>query len=64
MNSPRPEMSAEEMRRHLAEVGERLAREGLTGEIVLAGGAVMVMALHARGGSGLIDAVFATEAVE
>ena len=55
-------MSAEEMRRYLAEVGMHLSDRGLTGEIVLAGGAVMVMALHARGGSRDIDAVFATEA--
>ncbi|MGZ6270052.1 MAG: hypothetical protein ACXWMU_05745 [Candidatus Limnocylindrales bacterium] len=55
-------MTAEQMRRHLAEVGERLAAKGITGEIVLAGGAVMVMALHARGGSRDIDAVFAKEA--
>jgi predicted nucleotidyltransferase len=55
-------MSAEEMRRHLAEVGTHLSDRGLTGEIVLAGGAVMVLALHARGGSRDIDAVFATEA--
>ena len=54
----RREMTDAEMRRHLAEVGEHLAARGLTGEIVLAGGAVMVMALHARGGSSDIDAVF------
>jgi hypothetical protein len=37
----RREMSDAEMRRHLAEVGEHLAARGLTGEIVIAGGAVM-----------------------
>ena len=55
-------MTDAEMRRHLAEVGEHLAARGLTGEIVLAGGAVMVMALKARGGSSDIDAVFEREA--
>jgi len=54
----RREMTDEEMRRYLTEVGEHLAARGITGEIVLAGGAVMVMALHARGGSNDIDAVF------
>lgn len=62
VRQPRPEMSAEQMRRYLTEVGDHLAAKGLIGEIVLAGGAVMVMALHARGGSSDIDAVFAKEA--
>lgn len=55
-------MTGTQMRRYLTEVGERLAARGRTGEIVLAGGAVMVMALHARGGSRDIDAVFIREA--
>ena len=55
-------MTDEQMRRYLAEVGNRLEARGLVGEIVLAGGAVMVMALHARGGSRDIDAVFVKEA--
>jgi len=55
-------MTDAEMRRHLTEVGEHLTARGLTGEIVLAGGAVMVMALKARGGSSDIDAVFVREA--
>ena len=50
------------MRRYLEDVGSKLAARGLTGEIVLAGGAVMVMALGARGGSLDIDAVFTAEA--
>lgn len=62
MQKPQPEISGEQMRRYLTEVGARLAARGLTGEIVLAGGAVMVMALQARGGSRDIDAVFAKEA--
>jgi len=62
MRQPRPEMTGEQMRQYLTEVGARLAARGLTGEIVLAGGAVMVMALRARGGSRDIDAVFAKEA--
>jgi len=45
-------MTGDQMRQYLAEVGQRLAARGLTGEIVLAGGAVMVLALRARGGSG------------
>lgn len=58
----RREMTAEQMRAYLAEVGQRLYARGITGEIVLAGGAVMVMALRARDGSGDIDAVFSREA--
>jgi predicted nucleotidyltransferase len=58
----RREMNDAEMRRYLVEVGEHLASRGLTGEIVLAGGAIMVMALKARGGSNDIDAVFEREA--
>ena len=57
----RREMTGAEMRRHLKEVGARLAAQGITGEIVLAGGAVMVLALRARGGSRDIDAVFQGE---
>ena len=62
MQEPRPAMSGEQMRQYLTEVGAHLAARGLTGEIVLAGGAVMVMALNARGGSRDIDAVFTREA--
>jgi len=62
MPEPRPAMTGDEMRQYLAEVGAQLAARGLEGEIVLAGGAVMVMALGARGGSRDIDAVFAKEA--
>jgi predicted nucleotidyltransferase len=51
-------MTDAEMRRYLTEVGQHLDALDITGEIVLAGGAVMVMALHARGGSNDIDAVF------
>lgn len=62
MRQPRLEMSGEQMRQYLTEVGVRLAARGVIGEIVLAGGAVMVLALHARGGSRDIDAVFTKEA--
>jgi predicted nucleotidyltransferase len=62
MREPRPAMTGEEMRQYLTEVGAWLAARGLDGEIVLAGGAVMVMVLRARGGSRDIDAVFAKEA--
>jgi len=62
MNTPRPEMTAEQIRRYLTEVGAHLAVKSITGEIVLAGGAVMVLALHARGGSRDVDAVFTREA--
>lgn len=55
---PRPEMTAAEMRAYLTEVGAKLAAQGIEGEIVLAGGAVMVMVLAARGGSHDIDAAF------
>ena len=50
------------MRRNLTEVGEHLDPRDITGEIVLAGDVAMVMALHARGGSNDIDAVFTHEA--
>jgi predicted nucleotidyltransferase len=62
MKPVRREMTNEEMRRYLAEVGDLLAAQGATGEIVLAGGAVMVMVLRTRGGSRDIDAVFVREA--
>lgn len=62
MRQPRPAMTGDQMRQYLAEVGARLAARGLTGEIVLAGGAVMVLALRAREGSRDIDAVFVKEA--
>jgi len=58
----RREMTDAEMRRSLTEVDQHLDARDITGEIVLAGGAVMVMALHARGGSNDIDAVFTHEA--
>lgn len=61
MTSPEPEMTAEHMREYLGDVGERLLAVGVSGEIVLAGGAAMVLALHARGGSRDIDAVFTRE---
>ena len=62
MRTPNPAMTDEQMRSYLTEVGARLEARGLVGEIVLAGGAVMVMVLHARGGSRDIDAVFVEEA--
>ena len=62
MSPVRREMTDAEMRRYLTEVGQHLDARDITGEIVLAGGAVMVMALHARGGSNDIDAVFTHEA--
>ena len=61
MTAPQPEMTAEQMREYLGDVGELLLASGVTGEIVLAGGAVMVLSLHARGGSRDIDAVFTRE---
>lgn len=62
MTSPEPEITASQMRQYLTEVGTILARGRVTGEIVLAGGAVMVLALNSRGGSRDIDARFAKEA--
>ena len=61
MASPQPEMTAEQMRSYLTAVGAILAAKKITGEIVLADGAVMVMALRARGGSRDIDARFSKE---
>ena len=62
MDAPSPELSGDAMRDLLAEVGQLLDAQGLEGEIVLAGGAVIVMVLAARGGSRDIDAVFVAEA--
>jgi predicted nucleotidyltransferase len=61
VTSPQPELTAEQMHEYLGDVGQRLLAKGVTGEIVLAGGAVMVLALHARGGSRDIDAMFTRE---
>ena len=43
MTARQPEMTAEQMRQYLGDVGELLLASGVTGEIVLAGGAVMVL---------------------
>lgn len=56
------EMSAGDMRQYLTELGQLLDARGVTGEIILAGGAVVVMVLQARAGSNDIDAVFVHEA--
>ena len=55
-------MSADQMRGYLSEVGALLAARNLGGEIVLAGGAVLVMVLRSRSGSRDIDARFTKEA--
>lgn len=63
MDDPNAELTGRVMRQLLAEVGELLHARGLEGEIVLAGGAVVVMVLAVRGGSRDIDAVFVDQAV-
>jgi predicted nucleotidyltransferase len=52
-------MNTQEMRRYLRLLGEELARNGVTGEIVLAGGAVMLLAIGSRDITRDIDAYFA-----
>jgi hypothetical protein len=53
-------MNPDEMRRYLRLLGEELARHGVTGEVVLAGGAVMLLVIGSRGITRDIDAYFAT----
>lgn len=52
-------MNADEMRRYLRLLGEELSRRGVTGEVVLAGGAVMLLVIGSRGVTRDIDAYFA-----
>lgn len=52
-------MNTEEMRRYLRLLGEELSRRGVTGEVVLAGGAVMLLVIGSRDVTKDIDAYFA-----
>ena len=58
------QMNAGEMRSHLRELGSRLKAKGIQGEILLAGGAVMVLVVKSRDSSVDIDAVFVHAGVE
>ncbi len=51
-------LSAERIRELLARLNERLAREDVTGELYLVGGAVMTLAFAARPATNDVDAVF------
>jgi hypothetical protein len=55
-------MDAREIQRCLRLLGAELERRGLTGEIVLVGGAVMLLIIGNRQTTKDIDAYFATEA--
>ena len=52
-------LTKEQIEQYLKEMDERLAAEGLTGEIVLCGGAVMAYVYDARPSTKDIDALFA-----
>jgi hypothetical protein len=52
-------MNAAEMQRYLCLLGEELSRRGVTGEIVLVGGAVMLLVIGSRDVTRDIDAYFA-----
>ncbi|HEY0776419.1 MAG TPA: hypothetical protein VGD56_00505 [Gemmatirosa sp.] len=51
-------LSAERIRTLFARLDERLAREDVTGEVYLVGGAVMTLAFAARPATNDVDAVF------
>ena len=52
------DMTAGDMRKLLKELGARLSARGVHGEIILAGGAVMVLVVRSRASSQDIDSVF------
>lgn len=51
-------MTADEIRRHLQNLGQRLLARGITADLYLFGGAVMVLVYGTRPGTHDIDAVF------
>lgn len=55
-------MSRDDIERHLREVGDHLEAEGLTGEILILGGAYMTLVLRQRDATKGVDAYFATHA--
>lgn len=52
------ELTPEDMLRLLGEVGEYMVAKGETGEVILAGGAVMMLVVGSRASSRDIDVVF------
>lgn len=57
-------MNAQDIDRYLAELGTELLQQGITGDIVLVGGAVMLLVLGSRPTTRDIDAYFSTHAQE
>jgi len=57
-------MTPNEIEHYLQLLGEELQRRNVTGEIVMAGGAVMLLVIHNRETTKDIDAYFATNAQE
>ena len=57
-------MDSDEIKRYLQLVGDELQRRNVTGEIVMAGGAVMLLVIRNRQTTKDIDAYFATNAQE
>lgn len=54
-------MNRSEILKYLREVGEELGRDGVHGEIVLAGGAVMLLVIQSRDATKDVDAYFAKD---
>ncbi len=58
----RGRISRDDIERHLRQVGNHLESEGLTGEILILGGAYMTLVLRQRDATKDVDAYFATHA--
>lgn len=54
-------MNRSEILKYLREVGEVLERDGVRGEIVLAGGAVMLLVIQSRDATKDVDAYFSKD---
>lgn len=51
-------LSGDEIKRYLEEINERMAQDGVRGEVIICGGAVMSMVFGARDATKDIDALF------
>lgn len=60
--APRGPMDRNEIEGHLRQVGQYLHEQGLTGEILLVGGAYMTLVLRQREATKDVDAYFAAQA--